>query len=437
MTGVDDLLADSTDATQSMGEEGGHRQRQGNVLDELDRRARDDASPARRHRRRAETPPTPTTPPPATSAAADGAAVPEGMLQRAALDLELWMRQEQARFEERLEAKEKAVLKALSEEWRGRLREREALLQRKVAVYADLEKQLRGGLRDLQTRETHVTEREEKVERRERALQDEHARALADMRDASRRMEQDFEYQVELLERKAQARDEELSAARRDRARAEERAEQLQTEVDALRRAQAAGPNAQLQARCVELSAKVSELERHLAHTRKAKAQYKQEWTKALQTLSRQREKEQLSAKEHLRREQRELEHMRLQYLAQEERQLASNERSQLEALKRQVTQLKSVVSQQERQGIQAPRTWGYTSQAPPDMSEAGQGQAPQDATRGAGGQLQPSQQQELARLMQERQSLLNAGIYSPDDAVIRQLDARISTLLPSAMAAQ
>ena len=47
---------------------------------------------------------------------------------------------------------------------------------------------------------------------------------------------------------------------------------------------------------------------------------------------------------------------------------------------------------------------------------------------------MQPPQKQELARLMQERQSLLNAGIYAPDDAVIRQLDARISSLLPSAM---
>lgn len=340
------------------------------------------------------------------------------MLQRAALDLELWMRQEQARFEERLEAKEKAVLRALSEEWRGRLREREALLQRKVAAYGDMEGKLRSGLRELQLRETQAAERETRLERRERALQDEHARALADMRDASRRLEQDFEHQLELHERRAQAREDELRVLRRDRAKTEERLQRLQAEADALRQAQASGPGAQLQAHAVELGAQVHELQRRLAHASKAKAQYKQQWKRALQALARQRQKEQLAAKEHMRREQRELEHMRLQYLAQEERQLAGQERSQLEGLRRQVAQLQALSSDSGHTPAQGQQ--GQRQAAPTHSEDVG----------GAGGSQQ--QEQELARLMEERQTLLNAGIYTPDDTVIHELDRRISTLLPA-----
>jgi hypothetical protein len=38
----------------------------------------------------------------------------------------------------------------------------------------------------------------------------------------------------------------------------------------------------------------------------------------------------------------------------------------------------------------------------------------------------------EIAKLISERNTLLNTGVYMSDDFIIQQLDKRIKTLLPS-----
>ena len=54
------------------------------------------------------------------------------------------------------------------------------------------------------------------------------------------------------------------------------------------------------------------ELERKLDSATKSKVHYKQQWTRALKELARLKQKEQAAAKAQLKRQQQELEHMRL-----------------------------------------------------------------------------------------------------------------------------
>ena len=54
------------------------------------------------------------------------------------------------------------------------------------------------------------------------------------------------------------------------------------------------------------------ELERKLDSSTKSKVHYKQQWTRALKELARLKQKEQAAAKAQLKRQQQELEHMRL-----------------------------------------------------------------------------------------------------------------------------
>ena len=101
---------------------------------------------------------------------------------------------------------------------------------------------------------------------------------------------------------------------------------------------------------------------------------------------------------------------MRLQYLAKEERDVVGQEQSELSAIKQELARLGQLT--ESPQGRDKPRT--HTATHKNQSQSVGLGEA----------------QMEVARLSRERQSLLNARIYSPDDPVIRQLDAKIAQLM-------
>ena len=76
------------------------------------------------------------------------------------------------------------------------------------------------------------------------------------------------------------------------------------------------------------------ELERKLDAVTKSKIHYKQQWGRALKELARLKQKEQAAAKAHLQRQQQELEHMRIRYLAAEEKDVVSSDKQELEDIK-------------------------------------------------------------------------------------------------------
>ena len=79
-------------------------------------------------------------------------------------------------------------------------------------------------------------------------------------------------------------------------------------------------------------------MERKIDALSKSKLHYKQQWGRALKELARLKQKEQASAKVELKRQQQELEHMRLRYLAAEEKEVVSSEKKELEELKNELS---------------------------------------------------------------------------------------------------
>ena len=79
------------------------------------------------------------------------------------------------------------------------------------------------------------------------------------------------------------------------------------------------------------------ELERKLEAATKSKVHYKQQWGRALKELARLKQREQAVAKQELRRQQQELEHMRLRYLAAEEKEVVNADKQELEEIKKQI----------------------------------------------------------------------------------------------------
>ena len=71
----------------------------------------------------------------------------------------------------------------------------------------------------------------------------------------------------------------------------------------------------------------------------KSKVHYKQQWGRALKELARLKQKEQATAKASLKRQQQELEHLRLRYLAAEEQDVVRAEKQQLHDIKQEIHQ--------------------------------------------------------------------------------------------------
>uniref|UniRef100_A0A4W3INE9 Centrosomal protein 120 n=1 Tax=Callorhinchus milii TaxID=7868 RepID=A0A4W3INE9_CALMI len=221
---------------------------------------------------------------------------------KAALELEKWKELQEDLFENQLKQKELAHMQALAEEWKRRDREREVLVKKKVAEYAVLEEQLQKTLADLEKRERQLANGELELHRLKKELQDDHDRTLREMHDTIRRVNEDSVHQVEL-----------------------ERSKFKVLEEDKLRLQQQV------------------EFERKLESATKSKLHYKQQWGRALKELARLKQREQENAMARLKRQQQELEHMRLRYLAAEEKEVVKTERHELEEIKNELNRYQTL----------------------------------------------------------------------------------------------
>uniref|UniRef100_A0A9J8CLB5 Centrosomal protein of 120 kDa n=1 Tax=Cyprinus carpio carpio TaxID=630221 RepID=A0A9J8CLB5_CYPCA len=260
---------------------------------------------------------------------------------KAALELEMWKEMQEDLFDNQLKQKELSHMQALAEEWRKRDLQREALIKKKEMEYNVLEEQLQKTLSDL--------------EKREKAL------AHAEM---------------EIQE-------------------AENKYKQLEKEFLQYRDQQNVRPEVRLQSEINLLTLEKVELERKLESATKSKLHYKQQWGRALKELARFKQREQENAMTRLKKQQQELEHMRLRYLAAEEKEAVQSEKHELQDIRNELNRLKP---QEE------PRSWTDTAHA--CASE--------------------SADEHVTRLLEERDTLLRTGVYTHDDRIISELDRQI-----------
>ncbi|EGD81630.1 hypothetical protein PTSG_02346 [Salpingoeca rosetta] len=342
---------------------------------------------------------------------------------KAALDLEVWMQREKERFQASLEKQKRQVLETLAEEWRQRNEQREALIAEKIQGYQKLEGELKQTLADLSGREKELERNEEDLHRRQTKLEDDYQRKLMDLQDASRRLEQDFLHQTRLQAEKVKGLEEDLKHSKALAAQYQQEGFELRREIASLQTQLHQGPNARLEHERAVLQAQNTDLRQQLKSSQAAKEKYKAQWTKALQTIARLKQKSELVAREQLRREQSELEHMRLQYLAHEERQVASRERQELEELKEELRRLADLTAGNGSGGDK------HTRVSPARQWKNDGARMPRGRGGGSDGDRKQTQA-EVGRLAQERDALLASGVYQPHDAVIVNLDRQINRLL-------
>ncbi|TNN44259.1 Centrosomal protein [Liparis tanakae] len=319
---------------------------------------------------------------------------------RTALELELWKEEQEDLFDDQLRRKELSHMKALAEEWRRRDREREAVVKKKEVEYNQLEEQLQKTLSDLEAREKHLAAAELETQRLQKDLRAEHSLTQRELQESSRRLQQDCDHRVALEGDKARLMEEERARLLQQITDGESRYRQLEKEFHLYREQQSARPEVRLQSEVNLLSLEKVELERKLESTTKSKLHYKQQWGRALKELARFKQREQESAVTRLKKQQAELEAMRLRYLATEQKEAVHQERRELDDIRNQLNRLK-----QQEDRI--------------DPASSAGGPAPsQSLTEGA--------DEHLSRLLEERDTLLRTGVYTHEDRIISELNRQI-----------
>ncbi|KAK0676814.1 CE120 protein, partial [Pygoscelis papua] len=331
----------------------------------------------------------------------------ETLEYKAALELEMWKEMQEDIFENELKKKEMAHMQALAEEWKKRDREREALVKKKVAEYTVLEEQLQKTLRDLDKRERQLFSAESELQRVKKELQAEHERNLQELQDSVRRAREECAHQVELERSKIKQLEEDKLRLQQQLYEAENKHRISEKEFQQYKEQQSSKPEIQLQSEISLLTLEKVELERKLESATKSKLHYKQQWTRALKELARLKQREQENAMAHLKKQQQELEHMRLRYLAAEEKELGKTDRQELEDIRNELNRLKQ--QEEERKQLQ-------------DVGDNSAGRVGSLHSR----KLNENIDDYLSRLIEERDTLLRTGVYNHEDHIVSELDRQI-----------
>ncbi|XP_015705557.1 centrosomal protein of 120 kDa isoform X1 [Coturnix japonica] len=331
----------------------------------------------------------------------------ETLEYKAALELELWKEMQEDIFENQLKKKEMARMQALAEEWKKRDEEREAVVKKKVAEYTALEEQLQKTLRDLDKRERQLLTAESEIQRIKKELQAEHEQNKQDLQDSVRRTREEFAHQVELERSKMKQLGEDKLRIQQQLYEAENKYKILEKEFQQYKEQQSNKPEIQLQSEINLLTLEKVELERKLESATKSKLHYKQQWARALKELARLKQREQENAMARLKKQQQELEHMRLCYLAAEEKELGKTDRQELEDIRNELNRLKQ--QEEERKQFQ-------------DVRDNSASKVDSLHTR----KLNENVDDYLSRLMEERDTLLRTGVYNHEDHIVSELDRQI-----------
>ncbi|XP_052280654.1 centrosomal protein of 120 kDa-like [Dreissena polymorpha] len=324
---------------------------------------------------------------------------------KAAMELEMWKEEQEHVFENQLKQKEMMYMKALAEEWKKRDRERELLMKKKLTEYAQLEEQLRKTLVDLEKREKQLAANEQEVMRLKTDLQREHDRKLQEMKEASRRMKDDCDHLVDLEKAKSRELESLIQRYKDELTEAEKRKAKVEKDFTLYKEELNTKPEVRLQSEINLLTLEKVELERKLDAVTKSKIHYKQQWGRALKELARVKQKEQAQAKAHLIKQQQELEHMRLRYLAAEEKEVVNSEKQELEDIKNELNKLKQMEEERLKSADQSPRHEVLSRKLDQDLDNL---------------------EEHITRLIEERDTLLRTGVYSTQDKIIAELDRQI-----------
>ncbi|CAN0310708.1 unnamed protein product, partial [Ectocarpus sp. 12 AP-2014] len=260
-------------------------------------------------------------------------------LERVRVAWERWRVVEEAKFAERLREKDEA----LEQKWEAREATRRRELSHAQADYSKLEGKLRKALSEVEARERQLKAREE-------SWKTDHAQKLSELQLLQRRLREETKHQVDLERMKVKALEKQVASHARSLEDARARVAATDEDLERFRQQQRRTPEGGLRQEVYRLGAAKAEAEAQIERERSLKnkallekEEYRANIHKLARALRRHEERETTCAR-------REMEQLRLEYLAREERFMLDGDRNELRTIKQELDELRHVSLVQEAQ---------------------------------------------------------------------------------------
>ncbi|KAA3676481.1 centrosomal protein CEP120 [Paragonimus westermani] len=349
---------------------------------------------------------------------------------RTAFELELWRANEEAKFRAHLKQREQQIMATFAEEWHKRDGERETIYRKKLSEYQQLEDKLRATLSDLAVRESQLAAgeaelsriRQETVHETERRRKDLTQQVQTQVRELEcqlkleRTQSEQWKSQAEEFHSKCVDLEQEVSALR---SRLTELDGRLRTSKQDMSNTGCVATVSEYQLQLAQVTAELAKLrgtlvetEKRLDEANRGRMRYKQLWSRALHEVARLKQEAESNARQTLAKREAELEHLRARYLNVEEKELTA----------RLSHGLVPTPTTAEQFGL-----FDMRKQFEGPIGNTCNVNTTDFHTENSG--VPDGQEAELARLIAERDELLNTGVYDHDDPIILNLDGQIQML--------
>ncbi|KAL3315138.1 hypothetical protein Ciccas_006234 [Cichlidogyrus casuarinus] len=316
---------------------------------------------------------------------------------KAALELEMWKGREEERFMKHLQEHERTTMETIAQEWHQRDQERESICKRKLKEYQTLEDQARNLLLNLKEREQQLMHNEANLKRMQRDLQQEHEAKLKQARGELTRKVKQAEQMVQLEKQQT----EHWKAVATEN---QNRIGNMEKEVSRMKTQKllrpkspsVSGGNGQANKMQLDYEVRIAKLAADLSHVKSEYTQleckmsgatltakkYRQMWARALEEISRLRKQLEVGAEKTIR-----------------------DKDSEIKSLKAMIPS----------QNVPA---WQPLEQDVATMEDDTKENFDNDEVESA--------KRHIDRLLMERHSLLDSGVYELDDEIIKDLDQEI-----------
>ncbi|KAJ3136962.1 hypothetical protein HK100_001241 [Physocladia obscura] len=375
------------------------------------------------------------SPTPSSSSSGKSASIHETREYRAALEVALWKKEEMQKFKAHLTTLEKNLVAKLTSEFQKRDATRVQAVAQRVQQLEGVERATRTLLADLETREYTVRKAEDDAQARRNEIERHFARRDGEIEDTARRLGEEFRTRVEIERVKALEAEAARLRAVRERDEVDAKLKSVEADFDAFRKSVIAGKNnsatgdvsaaaavAAVKTELVNVMTTCAATERRAEALDSAKKHYKIQWIRALRELAKTKKALQTEIEDRFRKSQRELDSVKLRLHAKEEIGQLATERKLLDEMKREIAGLKSNASGHAVENtVQDSSIHGEKEKSEIPVLKNNQKE-----------NMNPRVVAEVERLVKERDSLVDTGIYTREDRLIRELDSRIGRLLKS-----
>lgn len=334
---------------------------------------------------------------------------------REALQLEMWKEREESLFRDKLKSKETELLQRLAEEWSRQETGKREELENKSRQYEELQAELRNGLEEVRERGAELDLRDQELLRREQTLSLQLERWEGEKNSLRREVSAEYEQKLSIDKGRLVLSEEKIKTLQERLEDSERRLKQRDSELQRVMEESRTKPEAKLQAELTVAEAEKGKLEQQLSQALQAKQQYRQQWGRALQELAKMRQQEYAVSQAKLKQEQQELEQLRHAYMQREDTGMAQ----ELQRTKQELEQLQSSATQKTGRAYRADNV-----EKPDTMESLSLSGSLRENTS------KSELESKIARWVEQRNILLQTGVYSREDPTIVRLDENINAAL-------